>query len=166
VSGKCDLDPSSVVEHKWGQEAAAGGMPLKPGVDFSIVIRVSSTGFEVTIDGLHRPEFDFSQRIAGNVTAVELQSTGSSGLSLYSTVALKPTAAPTTAALPTVRQTQTPVTPRPLRMSSQLPDVAAAAADPRPRTDADDAAGITLPPDAQIVGRATGRQAHAASKSG
>ncbi len=148
MSGKCDLDPSSVVEYKWGQQAAAGRLPLKPGVDFSFVIRVSSTGFEVTIDGLHRPEFDFSQRIAGNVMAVELGSTGSSGLSLYSTVALKPTYAPRTAALPTTRGAATRGTPRRRQALRELPRVREV--DPRPRTDSDDALNITLPPEAFV----------------
>ncbi len=138
-----------------GKEATAGGQPLQLGVTFSIVIQRSSTGFEVTIDGLRTPEFDFTQRIPGDVTAVGLQSVGPSfavSLRLYSTVALKPTPALTNAAsptVPTVSATWTPATPRPRLLSRQLPAFATAT-DPRPRTEADDSANITLPPDAQV----------------
>jgi hypothetical protein len=153
---RCDLNPWSFVEYKWGREATAGGLPLQPGVRFSIVIQKSAAGFEVTIDGLRTPEFDFTQRIAGNVTAVELQSVGSSGLSLYSTVALKSTRAPTNAAFATIRGVTPTTTLQPRRF---LPLPPHTSTDPRPRNDADDAAGITLAPDEAGGGHAINRAA-------
>jgi hypothetical protein len=58
----------------WGRPQPTVGFPFQLGVGFAILIRRSEAGvFEVTIDGVRSPQFDFAQRIAGDVAAIELQ---------------------------------------------------------------------------------------------
>jgi len=158
----------------WGQEQTIDGPSVKQNVLFSIVIQRSNMGFDVTIDGVRRPQVDFKQRIVGDVAAVGLQTwnavQGGEALldfKLYSAIAsVEPTQFPTfvptyasafntrvPTAPPTIPTTATngpPLTTQSQRLSSdELPLFTAANgyADPRLRTDADDRAGTTLAPD-------------------
>ncbi len=112
------VPPCVMRDYTWGSSQTAGGLPLKKGIKFSIAIQQSSTGFEVTIDGVRLPEFDFKQRIAGEVTGVRLQSPNLQDFRLYSSATPKLSPAPTF--VPTLAPTPTPTVP-PTRAPTRAP---------------------------------------------
>jgi len=100
--------PCVTRDYIWGPAQTSGDQPLKQGLKFSIALQRSSTGFEVTVDGLRMPEFDFKLRIESEVVQVGLQSPNLQDFRVYATpkVSLAPTFAPTVA--PTYRPTASP----------------------------------------------------------
>ena len=55
----------------WGSEERSGGLPFPIDREHEVQFTRTATGWQITIDGLRAPTFDFVQRWEGSVATIE-----------------------------------------------------------------------------------------------